>query len=89
MPSTEMTQHPTLAHRILQHTHALLVACEAEEALPLAELLARAEDCVRNENHDHTDPTALAWAAAEAAIQLLARCKIFIGPADSNVRPCL
>ncbi|WP_369226706.1 hypothetical protein AB5J52_39350 [Streptomyces sp. R39] len=42
----------------------------------MAELLARAADQVQAEDREQLDSRALAWAASEAAAQLLARCKI-------------
>ena len=89
MPGNDMPQHPTMVHQILQHAHALLVASENEEDPPLAELLARAADHVQAEGREQMDPRALAWAAAEAAALLLARCKIPITAGDPNLTYCM
>jgi hypothetical protein len=85
MPDTDMPQHPTLVHQILQHAHALLTAPDNEEDPPLAELLTRAVEHMPAEDRQHLDPLALASAVAEAAAQLLARCKIPITAGDPNV----
>ncbi|MER6386203.1 hypothetical protein ACWDBP_00240 [Streptomyces sp. NPDC001233] len=92
MPGTDMPQHPTAVHRILHQAHALLTAFENSEndqALPLAELLTRAADHVLAEERERLEPPALARAVAEAAAQLLARCRIPIMAADHNVPHCL
>ncbi|MFE2070459.1 hypothetical protein ACFXDH_50265 [Streptomyces sp. NPDC059467] len=89
MPGTDTPQHPTMVHQILQHAHALLTASENEEDPPLAELLARAADHVQTEGREQMDSRALAWVAAEAAAQLLARCKIPIAAGDPNLTYCV
>ncbi|MBT2418069.1 hypothetical protein J7F01_08575 [Streptomyces sp. ISL-22] len=89
MPGTDMPQHPTVVHQILQHAHALLTASDKEEDPPLVELLTRAADHVPAEEREHLDSSALAWAVAEAAAQLLARCKIPITAGDPNAAYCL
>lgn len=89
MPGTDMPQHSTVVRQILQQARALLVACESEEAPPLTELLGRAADRLSAEERAHLDPTTLAWAAAEAAVQLLVRTHIPVKPGDPNLRYCL
>ncbi|MGW3952867.1 hypothetical protein ACWEKM_18520 [Streptomyces sp. NPDC004752] len=89
MPDIDMPQHPTVVHRILQHAHDLLTASENEEDPPLAELLAHAADHMPAEDRAHLDSPALAWAVAEAAAQLLARCKIPVTAGNPNVAYCL
>ncbi|WP_435208525.1 hypothetical protein [Streptomyces sp. bgisy034] len=89
MPGTDMPQYPTVVHQILQHAHALLAASDNDEDPPLAELLTRAVDHVPAEDREHLDSPALAWAVAEAAAQLLARCKIPITAGDPNLAYCL
>ncbi|MCL7377034.1 hypothetical protein [Streptomyces sp. 35G-GA-8] len=89
MPSSDAPQHPTAVHQILQHAHARLVACVNGEEPPLTQLLARAADHLSAEEREHLGQTSLAWAVAEAACQLLTRCRIPIGPGDPNVPYCL
>ncbi|MGW7381879.1 hypothetical protein [Streptomyces sp. NPDC054794] len=89
MPGTDTPQHPTVVHQILQHAHALLTTSENEEDQPLAELLARAADQVHAEGREQLDSRAIAWAAAEAAALLLARCKISITAGDPNLTYCV
>ncbi|MFD8723960.1 hypothetical protein ACFV2H_39900 [Streptomyces sp. NPDC059629] len=84
MLRTGTPQHPTVVHQILQHAHALFTASENEENPPLAQLLARAADHVSAESREQLDSAALARAVAEAAAQLLARCKISITAGDPN-----
>ncbi|RPE38659.1 hypothetical protein EDD90_1579 [Streptomyces sp. Ag109_O5-1] len=84
MPGTDMPQHLTVVHQILQHAHSLLIASENEGDLPLAELLARAADHVSADDREHLDSHAPARAVAEAAAQLLAHCKIPITAGDPN-----
>ncbi|MFF5010572.1 hypothetical protein ACFY3G_48235 [Streptomyces phaeochromogenes] len=89
MPGSAMPQHRTVVLQILQHAHDLLAASESEEEPPLAELLAGAADHVPAEDRERLDPAVLAWAVAEAASQLLARCRTPLGAGDPNVPYCL
>ncbi|MFE7277501.1 hypothetical protein [Streptomyces sp. NPDC057623] len=89
MTGTDALQHPTVVHQILQHAHALLTASDHGEDPPLTELLTRAADRLPAEDREHLDSAVLAWAVADAATQLLARCKIPIPAGDPNVAYCL
>ncbi|WP_125937199.1 hypothetical protein [Streptomyces sp. WAC 06738] len=89
MPAPDPPHNPATVHQILQHAHALLTASDDDEDPPTAQLLNRALECVSAEEREHLDALALAWAVAEAAAQLLARCKIPITAGDPNVTHCL
>lgn len=89
MPAPETPQHHLLVHQLLRHAHTLLAAADNDEALPLARLLALAVDRMPALDRANLDAPDLAWAVAEAAVQVLACTRTPIRPQDPNWASCI
>ncbi|AOR31024.1 hypothetical protein BFF78_08195 [Streptomyces fodineus] len=88
MPAPEAPQRLQLVHQLLHRAYALLEATDDGQAPPLAELLARAVDHMPAEDRAELDARPLAWAVAEAAVQVLACTRIPIRPQDPHLASC-